>query len=159
MVDDLDPRRQNGEPRDGVDDGIGVGIQHLVRRGIPGIVGGFDIELTLDVPIRCFIHHVVVARGVAILDDAADLDIGKCEDTLLNLVVTAFLDNLEVWLACKGDDRAVRMNSTTFDIAERLVIPCIVAVAHRADERQLYIGVFLAILGEDLDAIVELLCM
>jgi hypothetical protein len=63
----------------------------------------------LDVPMRRHYNSAVVAKDVAILQDAADLDVRHGEDGLAILLKG---------LAGKRDNASVAMNGATLDVAD-----------------------------------------
>ena len=82
--------------------------------GFAGEEIGLDVPLGRDEPV------ILVADDVAVLDDAADLDVGQAEDLGLVLVVLALDDELFEGLAGEGDDGAVGVDGAACDIGDAM---------------------------------------
>src|SRR6185312_2789985 len=85
-----------------------------------------------------------------VLNNASNLNVGKRERLLQNFYALSFNQGAVEQLAGKGHDCAICVDGAGLDVRDMRVLVVV---------RNLYVGVFFALLGEDLDAAVAVLVM
>src|SRR6185437_4112117 len=107
-------------------------------------------QLILNVPMWSIGDAFFPAHFVLVLNNASNLNVGKRERLLQNLYAFSFNQGAVEQLAGKGHDCAIGVDGAGLHVRDMRVLVVV---------RNLHVGVFLALLGKNLDAAVAVLVM